>query len=292
MADTMMEQRVTQLEKLVAEVWNAFAETDQRLAELSKETWRQIEETQRQMEKTQRQMAEHTANTDRQIAETQRQMAEHTANTDRQIAETQRQMAEQKAETDQHLAELDKKTWRQIDEIRQAAKQFSQNTDKRSKELAETIQELRRKWGELSNRLGTLAEDLVSPSVPRILRDVVNCPEDKVSMMAVRVRRHHTADYGRTREFDVVAVCGDYVLINETKSKLDAEGIRDFVTLMAEARDFFPEYESYHFIGAIAALQMDESIARYGERQGLIVLGLSDGLMEVLNEPQFTPKSF
>ena len=263
MADTVMEQRVTQLEKLVAEVWNAFAKTDQRLAELNEETWHQIAETQHQMKETQRQMTESSAKVDRQITETQHQMKE-----------TQRQMAESSAKTDQRLS------------------LFSQRMEKLSNELDETVQELRRKWGELSNRLGTLAEDFVSPSVPRILRTVVDCPEDKISMAAVRVRRHHTANYSRTREFDVIAVCGDYVLINETKSKLNAEDIKRFVTLMAEARDFFPEYEGHHFIGAIAALQMDESVARHAEKQGLIVLGLSDGLMEVMNDPQFTPKLF
>ncbi len=270
MADAIMEQRVTQLEKLVAEVWNAFAETDQRIAELAKETQRmqrrmtessakvdrQIAETQRQMTETQRQMTESSAKVDRQIAETQRQMTE-----------TRRQMAESSARTDQRL-------------------------DKLSDEVDKTIQELRKKWGELSNRLGTLAEDFVSPSVPRILRMVVDCPEDKVAMTALRVQRHHTANYGRSREFDVVAVCGDYVLINETKSTLNPEGVKRFVTLMTEARDFFPEYSEHYFIGAIAALQMDESVARYAEKQGLIVLGLSDGLMEVMNKPQFTPKLF
>jgi hypothetical protein len=288
MANTVMEQRVTQLEKLVAEVWNAFAKTDQRLAELNEETWHQIAETQHQMKETQRQMTESSAKVDRQIAETQhqmketqRQMTESSAKVDQQIAETQHQMKE----TQRQMAESSAKTDQRLN-------LFSQRMEELSNELDETVQELRRKWGELSNRLGTLAEDFVSPSVSRILRTVVDCPEDKISMAAVRVRRHHTVDYSRTREFDVVAVCGDYVLINETKSKLNAEDIKHFVTLMAEARDFFPEYEGHHFIGAIAALQMDESVARYAEKQGLIVLGLSDGLMEVMNDPQFTPKPF
>jgi hypothetical protein len=238
MADTMMEQRVTQLEKLVAEVWNAFAETDQRIAEL-------VEESE----------------------QTRRRMEESSAKVDRQIAETQRRMEESSARSNQKI-------------------------DKLSDEVDKTIQELRKKWGELSNRLGTLAEDFVSPSVPRILRAVVDCPEDKISMKAVRVQRHHISNYGRTREFDVVAICGNYVLINETKSTLSAEDVKHFVTLMEEARDFFPEYEDYHFIGAIAALQMDRSVAKYAEKRGLIVMGLSEGLMEIINKPEFTPKLF
>jgi hypothetical protein len=73
------------------------------------------------------------------------------------------------------------------------------------------IIEMRKQWGELANRMGTMAEDLVAPSVPRILRTVLGCPEDTVDSVAVRVRRRHP-DTGHTQEFDVVAACGDYVL--------------------------------------------------------------------------------
>ena len=33
------------------------------------------------------------------------------------------------------------------------------------------IKTMNRQWGDLANKMGTLAEDLVAPSVPRILRD-------------------------------------------------------------------------------------------------------------------------
>ena len=33
-------------------------------------------------------------------------------------------------------------------------------------------------------------------------------------------------------------------------------------------------------------------LTRYGERQGLIMLGATDGIMEVLNSPEFAPREF
>ena len=143
-------------------------------------------------------------------------------------------------------------------------------------------------------KMGTLAEDLVAPNIPRILQDVVGCSEDQMEMMAVRVRRHHPVERGRSQEFDVVAVCGKYVLINETKSNLNVESVNDFVTLMTQARGFFPEYADprFVFIGAIASLYVDESVARYGQKRGVLVLGMGDDLMDVLNEPGFKPAEF
>lgn len=152
--------------------------------------------------------------------------------------------------------------------------------------------EMRRQWGELSNRLGTMAEDLVAPSVPRILQTVIGCPEDRIDSVAVRVRRRAHADRGRSREFDVVAVCGDYVLVNETKSRLDTDAIAAFVAAMAEARDFLPESAGKRIIGAIASLYVDQSLVRHAQKQGLIVLGFSEDVMEVLNDPGFKPREF
>ncbi len=62
--------------------------------------------------------------------------------------------------------------------------------------------------------------DLVAPSIPRILHQTVPCPDGRAESVAVHMRRIHPADPGREREFDVVAVCGEYVLINGTKSRL------------------------------------------------------------------------
>jgi len=159
-------------------------------------------------------------------------------------------------------------------------------------EMREFKREMNKKWGELANKMGTMAEDLVAPSVPRILRQIVSCPDDRVEMIAVRVRKLHPADHSREREFDVVAVCGEYVLINETRSRLDTRMVEDFAERMPEAREFFPEYADRKFIGAIASLYVDESVVRYGEKHGLIVLGFGEDVMEVLNSPGFVPREF
>ena len=38
----------------------------------------------------------------------------------------------------------------------------------------EQNREMNRRWGELANKLGTLVEDLVAPSLPRIISEVLN----------------------------------------------------------------------------------------------------------------------
>jgi hypothetical protein len=220
------------------------------------------------------------AETDRRFAETDRRLERHFERMERAIEQTSREVDL----TSQEVRRLS----REVDLTSQEVRRLSHEVDRTSQEVRAST----RKWGEMSNKMGRLAEDFVSPSIPRVLRTVVNCPEEQVDMVAVRLRRRHPVDRGRSQEFDVVAVCGEYVLINETRSSLKPGDVDDFVELMSQARGFFPEYAERHFIGAIASLYVDESVVRYGQKQGLLVLGLGDDLMDVLNEPGFDPKKF
>ena len=197
---------------------------------------------------------------------------------------SQREMREFKDEMREHR----EKTEREINAYReQSEREIRAQREKTDRE----IMQMRKQWGELSNRLGTMAEDLVAPSIGRILRTVVGCPEDRVEYVAVRVRRRRAGD-NHLREFDVVAICGDYILINETKSRLRPEDIAAFAYSLPDMRTYFPEYREHKLIGAIASLYVDESLVRHGERLGLIVLGFGEDVMDVLNSPDFQLKTF
>ena len=181
---------------------------------------------------------------------------------------------------------------RQVEQTSRELRVFEREMRDFKDEMRDSRTEMNRKWGDLANKMGTMAEDLVAPSIPRILRTVVGCPPDAIQSTAVRVRRQHPIDRSRSREFDVVAACGEYVLINETKSRLNPQIVQDFAGRLPAARDFFPEYASKKFIGAIASLYVDETLVRQGEKLGLVVLGFGEGVMDVLNSPGFVPQAF
>lgn len=159
-----------------------------------------------------------------------------------------------------------------------------------TEETRQATREMRRQWGESANKMGRMAEDLVAPSVPRILRTVVG--DGDLEDMAVRVRRRRHPETGRMREFDVVARGGQYVLINETKSSLEFKDIRKFVRVMSGARDCFPEYADKKFIGAVASRYVTPNLVQYGERPEFIGLGFGEDVMDVLNSPGFKPRMF
>ena len=145
--------------------------------------------------------------------------------------------------------------------------------------------EMNRRWGELANKLGTLVEDLVAPSLPRIVREVLG---QRVVDLSVR-RKRHLAD-GRSREYDAIAVTAELVCLNSTKSTLRSAEVDRFVEEIDSFREFFPEYREYPLVGMLARLAVEESVLNYAEKQGFVVLAVGDQVMEVKNQPGFMPK--
>ncbi|MEJ2327295.1 MAG: hypothetical protein P8Y25_10955 [Chromatiaceae bacterium] len=60
---------------------------------------------------------------------------------------------------------------------------------------------MNRKWGDLANKLGGMVEDLVYPSLPRVIQQTVGQEPDRV---AIRVKQR--GPDGQRKEFDAYAV--------------------------------------------------------------------------------------
>lgn len=160
-------------------------------------------------------------------------------------------------------------------------------------ERIEERREWNRRWGELSNRFGTLVEDLVAPSLPRLARPYLGLPDDHpVELVLMRVRRRHPQDSSRMREIDALCFSPEAWVVNETRSRLSVRSVDAFVASLPELREFFPEYAARRLLGCVASLSLDPSVVAHAERCGLLVLGVGDELMEIQNSPGFVPRSF
>jgi hypothetical protein len=126
--------------------------------------------------------------------------------------------------------------------------------------------------------------------LPRIPSEIVGCAESEIQFIIVRSNRRRSD--GETHEFDVLAGCTDVLLINETKSRRRPNDAENFVDLLGEARSFLLEYADRRIAGVLATFYVDPSLIRFGERQGLVMLSASDGVMEQLNRSDFTPRFF
>ncbi len=152
-------------------------------------------------------------------------------------------------------------------------------------EMREQNRERNRQWGHMANKLGTIVEDLVAPSLPRLIEEQFHEP-----VLDLMVRRKRRLADGRVREFDAVAITAGLLFLNSTKSTLRRADVDGFFEEIESFREFFPEYDPLLLIGVLAGLGVEDSVLRYAEKQGFLVLTVGDRLMEIRNRPDFQPK--
>jgi predicted RNase H-like nuclease (RuvC/YqgF family) len=175
-------------------------------------------------------------------------------------------------------------------EFKEEMSEFKEEMRVFKDETQEENRRMNRRWGELANKMGTLAEDLVAPSIPRIMSEIVGCPEGERAFLTVRSSRR--LPNGESREFDVIAGCGDLLLINETKTRLGPRDVSEFIQALERAREFLPEYADRKIVGALASFYVDPSVVTYGERAGLIMLGMADDVMTLLSTAELRLRWF
>ncbi len=168
------------------------------------------------------------------------------------------------------------------EEMQEFKTEMAASRDASAKEMQEFKNTMEKKWGELANRLGTLAEDVVAPNVVPLAHKYFNCSGQPLFFM-VRCKKTHSKDRGLNREFDAFAVFEDTVILSETKSTPRVEYVEQFVQAVEQFFEFFPEYAGKKLIPIFASLYMDESITRYATRKNIYVMALQGDTMDILN---------
>lgn len=191
---------------------------------------------------------------------------------------------EQRAEQDSFRAEQDRQ---RAEQDRQRAEQDRQRSEQDRKNW-------NKKWSELSNKLGTIVEDIVAPNIPRIASELFGCEE--VDDLMVRRQVRNKKNPALRREFDVIAVCGDKVLVNETKSTVRIDYINSFIETLPQISDYFPEYVGKTIVPVFSSLGIAPDMVKYLTKHRIYALAMGDENMELLNKadvekPAPKPKS-
>jgi hypothetical protein len=201
--------------------------------------------------------------------------------------------AEEREEEAKRREEETKRREEEAKRREEEAKQRHEEKKRRDEEWRAEKLELDREWnrqrGEIANKMGTLVEDMVAPSIPRVVASVFGIPGDAIEHLGPRVLRRHG---GATCELDVVTAWAGHWMVTSVKTRLRPEDVPSLIRTLHRVRAFFPEYADRKLVGAVASLYLDPSVIEHAERQGLIVIGLGDHLMEAKCSPGFAPRIF
>jgi hypothetical protein len=148
-------------------------------------------------------------------------------------------------------------------------------------EMEKEVKRMNKQWGELANKMGTVVEDIVAPNIPRIAKEYFKCGDLEDFMVRRKVR--NKKERSRSREFDVVAVCDDKVIINETKSTPRLDYINDFIEVLRDIHDYFPEYKGKKIIPIFVSLYITEDVVNFLSKNNIYAMGMRDDTMDILN---------
>jgi translation elongation factor EF-G len=273
----VVEDKVDRLESLFGQF---MAQTGRLINRLERQLEQRAVQIEQQAERDRQQWQEHLKQSDERW---EKQLAEMDQRWEKQRAESDQRWEKQRAEDRQQLAEMDQRLEKQRAEDHQRLAEMDQRWEK---QRAEDRQHWNKRWGELAQKMGTIAEDIVAPNLPRIARVHFGCQDLEDFMVRRKVKNKQ--DPSKRREFDVIAVCADKVLINETKSTPSVEAINDFVKALAEVTAYFPEYQGKTIIPIFASLYLDDDLVNYLTKKRIYALAMGDETMELLNGQRLT----
>jgi len=141
--------------------------------------------------------------------------------------------------------------------------------------------EMNKRWGEITNKLGTFAEDMIAPNIKGIAKRYFGCED--FDFFGVRVKKRHSKDKSKRREFDCIAVCEDMVILNETKATPKIEYINDFIDVLKEFYDYFPEYKDKKLIPIFASMYLGDDLVSYLTKNGIYAMAIKEDTMDLLN---------
>lgn len=140
---------------------------------------------------------------------------------------------------------------------------------------------MNKRWGDLANKMGTVAEDIAAPNIRAIAK--VNFQEPNIEWYGVRQERRHPTDKAIMKEYDVILATPAYVFVNETKSHPKPEDIPWFVEKCNDFFTFYPEMEGKKLILVYASLALPENMIRQCTKQQILALAMGEETMELQN---------
>jgi len=185
-----------------------------------------------------------------------------------------------KAQT-REIDEKFKAETRELDEkFRQEMNDFKKQVQADIAESRADRRAMNKKWGELANKMGTIVEDIVAPSLRGIAHEYFNVED--FDNFYVRNRRKNPSGDGR-REFDVVAYTRNYLFIVETKSTPRTPYIHDFIKFIPQISLWFPESAGKAIIPIFASLYLETDTISFLSKNNILALGMKDENMDILN---------
>ena len=184
-------------------------------------------------------------------------------------------------ETDKKFKETDK-------QFKETDRKFQETQKERRKENRETdriVRNLSKEIGGIGNNIGEVAEDYFRGAL-RKMKEFAGVEIEFVVSIHKRSKNFE-------REYDVVVVGKDTLIVVEAKHKLTRDHVKQFVNgSLPRFIIVCPEYSGYKILGAVAGMTATKAAVKLAFSKGLFVITQSGQKIELLNPEGFEPKEY
>jgi len=99
----------------------------------------------------------------------------------------------------------------------------------------------------------------------------------------VRRFKRKAKDKDNRREFDIIAVYDTMVILVEVKSTPRIPYIDDFIAVLKELYEYFPEYKGKMVIPVFASLYLPGEVIAYLTKNGIYARAIKEDMMDLIN---------
>ncbi|GAB4417823.1 MAG: hypothetical protein OHK0032_13850 [Thermodesulfovibrionales bacterium] len=167
----------------------------------------------------------------------------------------------------------------EMKEFKDEMREFKDEMKVFKEETREEHKRMNKRWGEISNKLGTIVEDIIYPALRPVIRQYFNC-EPLYMSMNIKKRMGELKD-----EYDAIVECEDMVFLVEVKAYPRIEYINEFRDKKIERfKTLFQEYKGKRLIPVFASLRLEEDIIEYLTESNIYAMAYREWeYMDILN---------
>ncbi len=280
-------ERVDNLERVLAEyirtVGNAQMQTERELREFREEMQRGRDISEKEMRAFKEVMQRSWDISEKEMRAFKEVMQRSRDTSEKEMKEFKEEMQRGRDISEKEMKEFKEEMQRGRDISEKEMIEFKEEMGKFKEEMREDRKKAFKQWGDIANKMGTLTEDIVAPSVREIGQKYFDCEEDGEEDFMVRRFRRKTKDRGKRREFDVIAVYEGKVILVEVKSTPRMPYIDDFVMVLKEINEYFPEYKNKKTIPIFASLYLPDEVIAYLTKHDIYAMATRDDMMDLMN---------
>lgn len=171
----------------------------------------------------------------------------------------------------------------QMGEFKEEMREFKDEMKGFKDEIREENKRMNKRWGEISNKLGSIAEDIATPGLLGIIREHFNEDPDK-RMDTMYIRNSKARD--NIREFDAIALTDRYFFLCEIKTTPRHDYVKEFIDLVTSDKiyEYFPEYQDKVLVPVFSSFELPENVIKNLTKHQILAMAMGDDHMEVVNK--------